>query len=117
MRLFAFVATLIPKNPAKPEVNAPTINESATRELEFGFPWFANAKRTATTITKTDSTRYSAFKNAMAPSEISFPMRTIFSVPWSCLFIQVVFQNAKSIANTPEHTVKYKKLFTRYSSR
>ena len=38
VRLFAFVATLIPKKPAKPEVNAPTINDSATKELESGFP-------------------------------------------------------------------------------
>ena len=38
VRLLAFVATLIPKKPASPEVKAPIRNESATNELEFGFP-------------------------------------------------------------------------------
>ena len=94
VRLFAFVATLIPRNPANPEANAPTINDKEINALEFVLPAFAIPSRIATTTTNIPNIRYSAFKNAIAPSAILLPINTIRSVPWSCLLIQLVFQAA-----------------------
>ena len=83
VRLFALVATFIPRNPAKPEVTAPTTNESEIKALESALPEFANPRRTATATTKIARTRYSAFKKAMAPSAILAPIDFIRSVPSS----------------------------------
>ena len=93
VRLFAFVATFMPKNPAKPEAKAPTKNDIDTNQ-ESPLLFAANANRQATITTKIASTRYSAFKNAMAPSAILAPICFILSVPSSWLLIQPVFQNA-----------------------
>ena len=82
-------------------VSAPVINDNATKALELVLPLFAKPSITATIITKIVNTRYSAFKNDMAPSAILAPIFSIFAVPWSCLEIQVVFQKANNIARIP----------------
>ena len=101
VRIFAFVATFIPKNPANPEANAPTINDMAINALESLRPAFANPSNNATAITKIVNTRYSALRKAIAPSAILAPICFILSVPSSCLLIQVVFQNENSMASIP----------------
>ena len=83
VRLLALVATFIPKNPAKPEATAPTINDTEINALESVRPEFAKPKSIATAMTKMDRTRYSAFKKAMAPSAILAPIDFIRSVPSS----------------------------------
>ena len=93
VRTLALVATRIPIKPARPEQNAPTIKESPISgelSLRSWLPLMPSS--TATTNTKIASTRYSAFKNAIAPSAIAFEMRIIRSVPGSCLITQLVFQ-------------------------
>ena len=92
VRLLALVATFIPKYPANPEATAPTINEIEINALESARPEFANPNKTATTKTKIDRIRYSAFKKAMAPSAIFAPIDFIRSVPSSWPMIQLVFQ-------------------------
>ena len=113
--LFAFVATFIPKKPANPDAIAPTINESDIKMLESDLPELATPKRTATAKTKIASIRYSALRNAIAPSAMLVPIDFILSVPSSWLFIQLVFQKANNIAMIPEKVAKYKKLSTNYS--
>ena len=83
VRLLDFVATLIPKNPARPEAVAPTKNESEMRALESLLFEFATPRSTATRTTKTPKTLYSALKKAIAPSAIFLPMIFIFFVPSS----------------------------------
>ena len=84
----------MPKNPANAEAKAPTTNDKAINGLESALPEFAILSSTATAITKTANTRYSAFKNAIAPSAILAPICFIRLVPSSCAVIQLVFQNA-----------------------
>ena len=91
--LLAFVATFIPKKPAKADAIAPTMKDKDIKALESSLPEFAKPKSTATAITKIERMRYSAFKNAIAPSAIFEPINFILSVPSSCLLIQLVFQN------------------------
>ena len=74
----AFVAILMPINPAKPDINAPTTNESATKALEFASELPLITRRIATATTKTASTLYSAFKKAIAPSAMFLAMLAIF---------------------------------------
>ena len=81
VRLLAFVATLIPRNPAKPEANAPTTNDKDINALESVLPAFAIPSKSATTTINIPNIRYSAFKNAIAPSAILLPINTIRSVP------------------------------------
>ena len=100
--LLAFVATLIPKKPAKPDAKAPTINERDISALESDLPEFAYPRIKATAKTKTARIRYSARKNAIAPSAILLPMDCILSFPSFCLLIQEVFQKANAIAITPD---------------
>ena len=100
--LLALVATLIPKNPAKPDVMAPTKNEIATNQ-ESPCVFAANANKQATISMKIAKIRYSAFKNAIAPLAILAPICFILSEPSSCLFIQFVFQNENKIASIPAH--------------
>ena len=92
VRVLALVATFIPRKPASPDVTAPTMNEREINTLESALPLLANPRRIATTATKIASTRYSAFKNAIAPSAILLPIDFIRSVPSSCASIQLVFQ-------------------------
>ena len=82
VRLFDLVATLIPRNPAKPDAIAPIRNDNAINALESELSLFAIPRIIATATTKTAKTRYSALKNAIAPSAILAPMTRIFSVPW-----------------------------------
>ena len=56
-----------------------------------------------TAKTKTARIRYSARKNAMAPSAILLPMDCILSFPSFCLPIQEVFQKANAMAITPDN--------------
>ena len=83
----------MPKKPAKAEAIAPTIKDKDINALESALPAFAKPKRIATAITKIERIRYSAFRNAIAPSAIFDPINFILSVPSSCLLIQPVFQN------------------------
>ena len=55
--MFAFVATFIPRNPAKPEATAPIINERAINALESALPEFAKPRTKATATTKTPKMR------------------------------------------------------------
>ena len=72
-------------------------------EINIESPWLlaATASNTATTKTKTAKTRYSAFKNAIAPSAILCPIFFILSEPSSCLLIQLVLIKENSIAIIP----------------
>ena len=67
VRTFAFVATRIPAQPDEAEATAPITNDSAMIGL-CPAPLFEIARSVATTATKIASTRYSAFRNASAPS-------------------------------------------------
>ena len=67
----------------KADAKAPTIKDTAMSELESSLPEFATPRSTATAITKTANIRYSAFKNAIAPSAILAPICFIRSVPSS----------------------------------
>ncbi len=87
VRTFALVATFIPIKPARPELIAPTIKEIATIQLDVTASAL-KARIAATTITKIASTRYSAFRNAIAPLAILSAIRPILSVPTSCLVTQ-----------------------------
>ena len=88
-------------NPAKPDDTAPIKKENAMNTLDSGLFLFATPKIIATAITKTERTRYSALRNAIAPSAILEPMTIIFLVPWSWFSIQLVFQNEKISAKRP----------------
>ena len=55
--LFAFVATFIPKNPAKPEAKAPTKNDTDINN-ESPVLFAAKANNIATITTKIDNTQY-----------------------------------------------------------
>ena len=72
--MFAFVATFIPRNPAKPEATAPIMNERAINALESALPEFAKPRMKATATTKTPSIRYSARRKAIAPSAMLAPI-------------------------------------------
>ena len=66
VRVFAAVATRIPKKPASPLQSAPIKNDRPTRLVPCeAFPHTSNA---ATAKTKIAKTLYSRVKNAMAPS-------------------------------------------------
>ncbi len=98
---FAFVAICIPINPANADIKAPTTKDNATKPLEFSSEFPLNTNNTATAITKIDSTLYSAFKNAKAPSAICFAMTAILGVPTSCLVTQDDFINIKTKPRIP----------------
>src|SRR5699024_8575294 len=87
VRTLAFVATFMPMKPASPEQTAPRAKEMATIQLES---WGSalTPRRIATTTTNTARTRYSAFRNAMAPLEMWELIVAIFSVPTSCFETQ-----------------------------
>ena len=97
---FAFVATRIPINPAKAEQIAPKTKETAISQEEFS-AFAVTARRIATANTKIESTLYSAFKNAIAPSAIFSAIRAMRSVPTSCLDTHDERQNVYNKANTP----------------
>ncbi len=82
VRMLDAVATFIPKNPDRPEQNAPTTKDTATRRTG---PLLPKARSAATTRTNTDRTLYSRERKAMAPSRTAAPISCIFSVPGSCL--------------------------------
>src|SRR3990172_9732365 len=65
----AFVATLIPMNPASAEHIAPTKNDTATRGDDSSL-LADTARRIATEKTKNDKNLYSDLRKAIAPSEI-----------------------------------------------
>ena len=88
----ALVATRIPINPARPEQTAPTTKEMATIQLDVS-GLALTPKRIATATTKIASTRYSAFKKAIAPAAMLSLIRPIRSVPTSCLETQDDFIN------------------------
>ena len=79
---FAFVATFIPIKPASAEQIAPRINEIETNQLVPSFSPFRANKREVKK-TKTAKILYSAFRKAIAPSEIFFAILSIFSEPTS----------------------------------
>jgi K(+)-stimulated pyrophosphate-energized sodium pump len=62
---------------------APTIKDKEIRALESSAPLFEKPKSRATIVTKTARIRYSAFKKAIAPSEILKPIDFIRSLPSS----------------------------------
>jgi hypothetical protein len=97
----AFVATVIPKKPARPEQSAPTTNESATSGPDAWLPALARARRAATTTTKAMSTLYSLRRNARAPSAMWPAIAIIAGVPASCRPIQRARLNAYARASTP----------------
>ena len=66
----AFVAIFIPMNPAKAERKAPKTKDRPSDQWEFSFEAPIKASKTATITTKYIMILYSAFKNAMAPSEM-----------------------------------------------
>ncbi len=102
---FAFVATFIPMNPAKPEQNAPTIKDTATSQLLPSFiPLYA--RRAAVHTTKTERILYSAFRNAIAPSEICFAIFSIFGLPTGFLETQEFLIKTKINATTPDNGIK-----------
>ena len=72
--MFAFVATFIPRKPAKPEATAPIMNERAINALESALPEFTKPRTKATATTKTPNIRYSARRKAIAPSAILAPI-------------------------------------------
>ncbi len=92
MRLFAAVATRIPKNPANPLQSAPTTKDTATKLVPCEA--LPQASKTATAITKIDKTLYSRARNAIAPSRTACPIACIFSFPGSCLLIHLDLINA-----------------------
>ena len=89
----------MPMKPAKAEQMAPMIKETATNGEESTPA--VKARMAATTITKIESTRYSAFKNDMAPSAMFFAILAILSLPTSCLVTQEDFQKVKRSPMTP----------------
>ena len=60
------------------------------------------ARIKATITTNIPNIRYSALRNAIAPSAILAPMVFIRSLPSFCLLIQEVFQKAKLMAIIPD---------------
>ena len=87
-------------------VNIPTYSEETdinkSEFVEFSTLLAENANKIATITTKTDKIRYSAFKNAIAPSAILLPIFCILLSPSSWAVTQVDFQNAYNIANIPD---------------
>ncbi len=89
---FALRATVIPKNPAKPEQIEPKMY--ATDKVRFLVivsvvqigSGMKIAKTAATTTTKTARYIYSIFRNAFAPSLIASAISCILAVPLFCLF-------------------------------
>ena len=75
----AFVATLIPKYPARIEHNVPATNATAEPTP------IPNAIRTNNTTIKITRILYSAVKNACAPSLMAAAISFILSVPSSSL--------------------------------
>ena len=102
VRTFAFVATRIPKYPAKAEQKAPIINERAIIQDEVVLS-AVTASKIDTHITNMASTLYSARKKAMAPSGIALAMAAILGVPSSCLDTHADFQNMYISDSTPKN--------------
>ena len=94
VRVLARMATRMPRKPASPDARAPVTKDRAMRALDSTLPMFATASSAATITTNIASTRYSALRKAMAPSEMLAPMAFIFSVPPSWRLIQAVRQMA-----------------------
>ena len=101
VRTLALVATRMPMKPASAEHRAPVIKERAIRgEDPSALPLMPS--KMATANTKMIKTRYSALRKAIAPSAMALAMRSIRSVPTSCLATQADFQNVYNNPNTPK---------------
>ncbi len=109
VRTLALVATRIPMKPARAELNAPNTKEMPTRGEEVSL-LAVKANRTATHATNTDSTLYSAFRKAIAPSAIWPAILFILSVPASCLDTQALFQITYNKPSTPRTGITYNTL-------
>ena len=79
VRTLAFVATVIPKNPARVENRAPSTKQTAVSQL-ITKPITKNS-----TAAKTIRIRYSANKKARAPVAMASAISFIFAVPASFL--------------------------------
>ena len=97
----ALVATFIPMNPAKAEQIAPRMKDKATIGAEPSVTEPPQAIKTATTTTKMESTLYSAFKKAIAPSAMFSAIRAILSVPISCFPTHPDLMKVKIKATSP----------------
>ncbi len=97
----ALVATRIPINPASAEQMAPTTKDRATIPCDpsslLPLTYNSRAKQT----TKIDSILYSAFKKDMAPLAIFLAIIAIFSLPTSCLAIQLFLMKTNNKPNSP----------------
>ena len=102
---FAFVATVIPKYPARVENNAPTTKQMAVTQLPMPKPI-----RTNNTTTKNIRILYSAVKKAWAPSLIAAAISFILSVPAFCLLTLAASRAANSRAAMPSTGTMFKNI-------
>ena len=104
VRALASVAIRIPIFPAAAEKNAPKIKAGTIIQLVVSTKREILYKAMEAIATKIRSKRYSAFKNASAPSLILFEMDCIFSSPGLCFlthtalaYIKIRPKKAKAI--------------------
>src|SRR5690606_20945255 len=98
----ALVATRIPIKPARAEQMAPTTKDTATLPLEPVSLLPLKNNRIATATTNTPTLLYAAFIKDMAPLAMLLAIRTIFSVPSSCLVTHLLLIKTKRRPNSPK---------------
>jgi len=90
VRTFARVATRMPMKPAAAEQSAPPTKARAISGEEPGCRAPLQPSSSATASTKTERTRYSARRKAIAPSWMALAIRIICALPASCRVTQAV---------------------------
>ena len=93
VREFASVAMRIPIFPATAEKTAPTIKAGTIIQLVVSTIRDIQNKATEAMTTNIASKRYSALKNANAPSLMLFEISCILSLPGFCFFTHAILMN------------------------
>ena len=110
VRTFADVAERIPKYPARVDNNAPKIKATALSQLFVPKPIHKNKLQT-----KKRRIRYSAKRNASAPSAIAFAISFILSFPESSFRIFCPWNKANRSPKTPKTGTAKNKLSISFS--
>src|SRR6185437_11685998 len=94
VRTLERVAMRIPRKPARAERQEPDIKAMDISQLDVSL-WAIKPSNMATQITNMESTRYSALRNANAPSAMCLAIFFMVSSPASCLFTHKDFIKEK----------------------
>ena len=97
---FASVAIRMPTFPARAEKNAPITNAIIIIQCVVSTSIEITPSAIAAMPTKTKRSRYSATRNAKAPSFIDLDILCILSSPGACFFTQAILTNINSRPKT-----------------